>query len=178
MTWDDPIYMGTGRATDDAHHVAEMMACKGVDMDVDAVRLLISKGQQAHRRCLSDWLRRYEPECKTPRSTGPYKKWENPGRGSPGRFRDGSDIPREPLAAIYIICNEFYRRELGLRFWPDFTGLRVGNDYEGLERIDFLNEAALFFLLVARAINEIDYSVERCEKIHNKYYLLLNKTLD
>ena len=101
MTWADPISFRAA-LDDGAPHVVEMMAARAVDIDPDAVRLLISLARLAHQRCLSAWLRVHEPEYMVPPSTGPYARWENRGKGSTGRFRDGSDLPRAPLAAIAV----------------------------------------------------------------------------
>ena len=134
MTWADPISFRE-HVDDDAPHVVEMMAARDVNLNVDAVHRLISVARQAHRRALSAWLRVNEPEFMTPRSTGPYAKWENRRRKNPGRFRDGSDLPRAPLAAIYTLCNQFYRRELGHKFHPDFKPLKGGEDFTLQEQL-------------------------------------------
>ena len=114
MTW--APYPRIQMPTDDeARRIVESIAQAedGAELDIDAVRLLISQVRLAHQRCLSAWLLKYEPAYKAPRSTGPYAKWENTGRGNPGRFRDGSDIPKPPLVAIYFLCNAWWRREVG-----------------------------------------------------------------
>ena len=177
MTWNEPIAMVEQRG-DDAPSIVEMMATRDVDLDVDRVHLLISQARLAHRRCLSDWLRRNEPGYMVATSTGPYAVWENRGRGSVGRFRDGSDIPRAPLASIYILCNQFYRRELGLRFNPDFGPLKWSEDFSLVEMLGMINPAAAFFVLIAQEIDLAGYTPERCSLIHDGYYKRLNKRLE
>ncbi len=145
----------------------------GVDLDPDAVRLLVSLARLAHRRCLSHWLRENEPAYMKPPSTGPYAKWDNRGKGNTGRFRDGSDLPRPPLAAIYFLVNAWWRRELG-PFHPDFRALWLGDDYDGIERLDFINASARFFLLIALAVDE-DYTEEQCKRVNDTHYRLLNR---
>ena len=60
MTWNDEIPIRQD-SDDAAPHIVEMMGAVDVDLDPDAVRLLISQARLAHRRCLSDWLRQNEP---------------------------------------------------------------------------------------------------------------------
>ena len=73
MTWNEPIAMAAPHG-DDAQHVVEVMAAKGVDLDVDRVSLLISVARQAHRRCLSHWLQANEPEYMGPPAAAPSAK--------------------------------------------------------------------------------------------------------
>ena len=176
MTWSDPIALPEQRG-DDAHHIVTMMAERDVDLDVEAVRLLISQARLAHRRCLSAWLRENEPGYMAAPSTGPYAKWENRGRGSVGRFRDGSDLPRAPLAAVYFLCNEWWRRELGLRFHPDFEPLKWSEDFNLIEQLGMLKGPALFFVLVAQEVDLWNYTARRCSLIHDGYYKRLNKRI-
>ncbi len=175
-TWAEPISFRQDQ-DDAAPHIVEMMAAPDLDLDVDAVRLLVSHARLAHRRALSAWLRENEPEYMAPPSTGPYARWVNRRRKNPGRFRDTSDLPRPPLAAIYILCNQFYRRELGLPFWCDFRALHLGDDYEGRERLEFINEPALFFVLIAQAVDFFNYNAERCKRVHDTHYRLLDRRI-
>ena len=175
-TWDEPISFREP-LDDAAPHIVEMMGAVDVDLDVDRVRLLISVARQAHRRCLSDWLRVNEPEYMAPPSTGPYAVWENRRRKNPGRFRDGSDLAKAPLVAIYFLVNDWWRRELGLPFWCDFRALHLGDDYEGRERLEFINGPALFFVLVAQSVDEFNYTSKRCKKVHGAYYKRLNRRI-
>ena len=176
MTWNDPISF---RETldDGAPHIVEMLAAVGVDLHVDRVRLLISLCRQAHRRCLSAWIQANEPEYMGSPPVGPYARWERRLRKNPGRFRDGSDLARAPLASIYFLCNQFYRRELGLPFWCDFRALHLGDDYEGIERLEFINEAATFFVLVAQEVDFFNYTAKRCALIHDGNYRKLDRRI-
>ena len=175
-TWDDMIALPEQRG-DDAPAIVEAMALRDVDLDVDRVRLLISIARAAHRRCLSHWLQTNEPGYMAAPSTGPYAQWERRGRGSVGRFRDDDGLPRAPLAAVYFECNRFYRRELGLRFNPNFAPLAWGQDFDLAERLAMLNGAALLFFLIAQEIDLLGYTPERCSLIHDGYYRRLNKRL-
>lgn len=176
MTWLDdlPIHQDT---YDTTPHIVEVMANleDGVDLDPAAVRLLVSLARLAHRRCLNDWLRRNEPQWMVPPSTGPYSKWENRRRKNPGRFRDGSDLPRPPLAAIYFLCNAWWRRELGLKFHPDFRVLAWVEDFTFDERRAMLKAPAMFFVLVAESVDWQHYTAERCAKVHDTHYRLLDR---
>ncbi len=174
MTWAEPIPLRPD-SDDAAPHIVEVMGAVDLDLDVDAVRLLISQARLAHRRCLNAWLRENEPEYMAAPARGPYSKWVNRRRKNPGRFRDNSDLPKAPLAAIYYECNRFYRRDLGLPFWPDFRALHLGDDYEGLERLEFINGPALFFVLVAQAVDFFNYTPERCKRVHDTHYRLLDR---
>ena len=176
MTWADPISFRAA-LDDGAPHVVEMMAARDVDIDPDAVRLLISLARLAHRRCLSAWLRVHEPEYMVPPSTGPYAKWENRVKGNPGRFRDGSDLARAPLAALYFLVNEWWRRETGTAFWCDFRALHLGDDYEGREKLEFINAPALFFTLIAQSVDEFNYTAKRCKLVHDGNYKKLNRRI-
>ena len=176
MTWADPIRFRAA-LDDGAPHVVEMMAARDVDLDPARVRLLISLARLAHQRCLSAWLRVHEPEYMVPPSTGPYARWENRGKGSTGRFRDGSDLPRAPLAAIYSLCNQFYRRELGLPFHPDFRPLKWDNDFDLTEQLSFLNGPALFFVLIAQSVDFFNYTARRCSLVHNGFYRKLSRRI-
>ncbi len=173
MTWDEPIQIH--QDSDAVDHIVEMMGAVDVDLDPAAVRLLVSQARLAHRRCLSDWLRRNEPAFMEPPDRGPYAKWVNRRRKNPGRFRDGSDLPRPPLGAIYFLVNDWWRRELGRRFWCDFRALHLGDDYEGRERLEFINGPALFFTLIAQAVDEFNYTAKRCKKVHDTHYRLLDR---
>ena len=175
-TWDDPIPFNESPGAG-PRHIVEMMNAADVDLDPDAVRLLIGLARQAHRRCLSAWLRRNEPGYMAPPSTGPYARWENRRRKNPGRFRDGSDLPKAPLASVYFLCNQWLRRETGLPFWCDFRALHLGDDYEGLERLEFINAPALFFTLIAQAVDEYNYTVERCKLVHDGNYKKLDRRI-
>lgn len=176
MTWDEPIPIPE-QGGDDSQYVVEMMAARDVDLDVDRVRLLISQARQAHRRCLSDWLHRNEPGFMSPPSTGPYAVWERRRRGSVGRFRDTSDLPRAPLAAIYFLVNEWWRRETGLPFHPDFGPLKWDEDFTPHEQLALLKGPALFFCMVASAIDFRSYSARRCSLIHDGNYKKLDKRI-
>ena len=176
MTWSAPIPFR--EALDDgAPHVVEMMAAVGIDLDADSVRLLISIARQAHRRCLSAWLRANEPEHMGSPPVGAYARWEGRQRKNPGRFRDGSDLARAPLAAIYFLCNQFYRRETGSAFHPDFRPLKWGEDFTLTEQLEMLKGAALFFVLVAQSVDFFNYSAKRCSLIHDGNYKRLNRTI-
>lgn len=177
-TWDEQIPF-RDHLDDPTDHIVETMAQleDGVDLDPDQVRLLVSLARLAHRRCLSDWLRRNEPEFMAPPSTGPYAKWENRGRGNTGRFRDGSDIPKMPLVSTYFLCNRFYRRELGLKFNPNFEPLSWDEDFTYNERLAMLKGPAMFFVLVAQSVDFYNYTPELCKKVHGQYYRLLNRRL-
>ena len=174
MTWADPIPIRQDQ-DDAAPHIVEMMAAAGVDIDVDAVRLLVSLARLAHRRALSNWLRQNEPEFMEASDRGPYAKWTRRRRKNPGRFRDGSDLPREPLSAIYFLCNAWYRRELGLKFHPDFRPLRWDEDFTLHEQLAMLKGPALFFVLVAQSVDFYHYSAARCSKVHDTHYRLLDR---
>ena len=176
MTWAEPIPFAEP-LDDPVDHIVEMMYAVDVDLDPDAVHLLISQARLAHRRCLSDWLRRNEPGYMAPPDRGPYAKWENRRRKNPGRFRDASDLPRPPLAAIYVLCNRFYRRELGLKFHPDFQTLRWGQDFTFHEQLAMLKGSALFFVLVAQACDFFNYTPERCKRVHDTHYRLLDRRI-
>ena len=94
-------------------------------------------------------------------------------RGNPGSFREAPDIPKKPLIAIYFLVNEWYRRVLGAKFWPDYSsGMEAASDDIG--RLPHIGPAARLFFLVA---NEIDkkYTMDRCKKVHEDYYRKLPK---
>ncbi len=176
MTWNDEIPIRQD-SDDAAPHIVEMMGAVDVDLDPDAVRLLISQARLAHRRCLSDWLRQNEPGYMGRPSVGPYAKWENRRRKNPGRFRDGSDLAKAPLASIYFLCNRFYRRELGLKFHPDFDAVRWGLDFTFHEQLAMLKGPALFFVLVAQSVDFFNYSAKRCSLVHDGNYKRLNRRM-
>lgn len=176
MTWAEPISFRES-LDDGAPHIVEMMAAVDVDLDVDRVRLLVSLARQAHRRCLSAWLQTHEPEYMVPVQPGPYAAWERRRRGSAGRFRDGSDLPRPPLASVYMLCNQFYRRELGLPFHPDFRPLDWKEDFDLTEQLSFLNGPALFFVLIAQSVDFFNYTARRCSLIHDGNYKRLNRRI-
>lgn len=176
MTWDDPISFRES-LDDGAPHVVEMMAAVGIDLDVDSVRLLISVARQAHRRCLSAWLRAHEPEFMASRDRGPYARWINRRRGNTGRFRDGSDLPRAPLASLYFLVNEWWRRELRLSFHPDFRALAWDEDFTLQEQLAMLTGAALFFVLIAQAVDFFNYTAHRCSLVHDGNYKRLDKRI-
>ena len=175
-TWDEPIPIPE-QGGDDSQYVVEMMATRDVDLDVDRVRLLISVARQAHRRCLADWLRVNEPGFMATPSTGPYARWLNRRRGNAGRFRDGSDLARAPLVSIYFLCNQFYRRELGLPFHADFQPLKWNEDFTPHEQLAMLKGPALFFCMVASAVDFRSYSARRCSLIHDGNYKKLDKRI-
>ena len=174
MTWDEQIPLRPD-SDDAAPHIVEMMGAVDLDLDVDAVRLLISQARLAHRRCLSAWLRENEPEYMAAPARGPYAKWERRRRKNPGRFRDGSDLPKAPLAAIYVLCNQFYRRELGRKYHPDFDAVRWGQDFTFHEQLAMLKGAALFFVLIAQAVDFYNYTPERCKRVHDTCYRRLDR---
>ncbi len=179
MTWAEliPLRLDGDAA---APHIVEVMATRDDDVDVlgrDAVHLLISQARFAHRRCLSDWLRQNEPEWMEAPARGPYAQWQRRRRKNPGRFRDTSDLPKAPLASIYHLCNAWWRRELGRRFWCDFRALHLGDDYEGRERLEFINGAALFFTLIAQSVDEFNYTAKRCKKVSDTHYRLLDRRI-
>jgi hypothetical protein len=94
-------------------------------------------------------------------------------RGNPGSFREAPDIPKKPLIAIYFLVNEWYRRVLGAKFWPDYSsGMEAASDDIG--RLPHIGPAARLFFLVA---NEIDkkHTMDRCRKVHEDYYKKLPK---
>ncbi len=176
MTWSEPIPFREP-LDDGAPHIVEMMLAVDVDLDPDAVRLLISLARQANRRCLSAWLQAHEPEYMAPRATGPYALWERRRRKNPGRFRDGSDLPRAPLVAVYFLCNQFYRRELGLPFHPDFRPLKWEEDFTLIEQLAMLKGPARFFLLVAQEVDFFNYSAKRCSLVHDGNYKKLDRRI-
>lgn len=175
-TWSEPIPFAEP-LDDPTDHIVELMGSVGVDLDADAVRLLVSLARQAHRRCLRAWLQAHEPEYMVPPSTGPYAKWENRVKGNPGRFRDGSDLARAPLAAIYMLCNQFYRRELGLPFHPDFGPLDWKEDFTLQEQLAMLKGPALFFVLIAQSVDFFNYTARRCSLVHDGNYKKLNRRI-
>lgn len=175
-TWSEPIPFR--EALDDgAPHIVEMLAAVGVDLDVDRVQLLISLAQQAHRRALSAWSRGNDLEHMAPPDRGPYARWINRRPGNSGRFRDGSRLPRAPLAAIYSLCNQFYRRETGLPFHPNFEYLKWDEDFTLTEQRDMLKGAALFFTLIAGEVDLLNYTPQRCALVHDGNYKKLNKRI-
>ena len=174
MTWDEQISFAAP-LDDAAPHIVEMMGAVDVDLDPDAVHRLISLARQAHRRCLSDWLRQNEPEWMAAPARGPYAQWVNRRRKNPGRFRDGSDLPKMPLAAIYFLVNSWWRRELGLKFHPDFRPLKWDEDFTFHEQLAMLKGAALFFVLVAQSVDWFNYTAPRCKKVHDTHYRLLDR---
>jgi hypothetical protein len=178
MTWAEPIPLRPD-SDDAAPHIVEMMGAVelDLDLDVDAVRLLVSQARLAHRRCLNAWLRENEPEYMAPPARGPYAKWERRRRKNPGRFRDGSDLAKAPLASIYFLVNSWWRRELGLPFWCDFRGWHVGDEYEGRERLEFINGPALFFVLIAQSVDFFNYTAERCKRVHDTHYRLVDRRI-
>ena len=169
MTWAAPIPLRPD-SDDAAAHIVEAMAGADVDLDPNAVHLLISQARFAHRRCLNAWLRENEPEYMVPPAPGPYAKWERRRRKNPGRFRDGSDLPKAPLAAIYFLVNDWWRRELGRPFHPEFTSLQWGQDFNAHEQLALLKGAALFFVLIAQAVDWFNYTAERCKRVHDTHY--------
>ncbi len=175
MTWAEPISFRESPGAG-PRHIVEMLAAVDVDLDVESVRLLIDVARQANRRCLSAWLRSHEPAYMAPPARGPYARWINRRRGNTGRFRDASDLARAPLVAIYFLVNEWWR-ELGLPFWCDFRALHFGDDYEGLERLEFINAPALFFTLIAQAVDEFNYTVERCKLVHDGNYRKIDRRI-
>ena len=176
MTWLDPISFRE-HVDDDAPRIVELMAERDVDLDVDAVHLLISIAQQAHRRALSAWLQVHEPGYKGPAPVGPYAPWERRRRGSAGRFRDSSDLPRAPLASIYFLCNAWWRRETGRAFHPDFRPLKWDEDFTLIEKLEMLNGPALFFVLVAQSVDFFNYTAKRCSLVHDGNYKRLNRCI-
>ena len=87
------------------------------------------------------------------------------------------DLPRAPLAAIYSLCNQFYRRELGLPFHPDFRPLKWDKDFDLTEQLSFLNGPALFFVLIAQSVDFFNYTARRCSLVHNGFYRKLNRRI-
>lgn len=175
-TWSEPIRFREP-GDNDAPHVVEMMAARNVDLDVDRVHLLVSVARQAHRRCLSAWLQTHEPEYMAPPSTGQYAAWESRGKGSTGRFRDESDLPRAPLTAIYFLVNEWWRRETGRTFHPDFRALDWDEDFNLTEQLAMLNAPALFFVLIAQSVDFFNYTARRCSLVHDGNYKPLDKRI-
>ena len=184
--------------------IVEIMAGADVDLDPESIRRLVREVRHVHRLVLSEWSRRNEPGWKPPRrlkniqdlaDDGPeydygdmaglgLPSWDawwgecwGTGKGNTGRFRDGSDIAKPPLVVIYHLCNRWWRRELGTAFWCDFRGWDIGDECVGRDRLEFINPAALFFVLMARAVNEFDYTVEQCQLVHNLYYRKLDTTI-
>lgn len=176
MTWAEPISFRES-IDDGAPHVVEMMAAVDVDLDVDRVRLLISLARQANRRCLSAWLRANEPGHMGSPPVGPYAPWERRRQGSAGRFRDGSDLPRQPLASIYFLCNAWWRRETGSTFHPDFRPLDWEEDFTLTEQLEMLKGPARFFVLVAQSVDFFNYSAKRCSLVHDGFYKRLDKRI-
>lgn len=174
-TWEDetPIYL---LDDNEAPRIVEKMREHDhpVDLNVDEVWELIVLARSAYRKCLSDWRYRYDPRYKVERSTGPYAAWENTGRGNPGRLRDGSGIPIAPLAAIYYRCNWWWRERRipkpHTAFRCDFEAWDFACHYDGDVRNEFINPPALFFCLIASAVSELDYTVERCIQVDRYYY--------
>ena len=177
MTWSSPVQFRDAVNNGDAAHVVEMLAARDVDLDVDAVHLLIGIARLAHRRALSSWLQSHEHGYAPPPSTGPWARWINRRPGNAGRFRDGSDLPRVPLASIYFLCNEWWRRELGTAFWCDFRAAHLGDDYAGREKLEFINAAAAFFVLIAQAVDFNNYTAKRCSLIHDGNYRKLDRRI-
>lgn len=176
MTWLDPIpFRESG--DDEAPHIVEMLAAVGVDLDLDSVRLLVSIARQAHRRALSDWMHHNEPKHMGPAPLGPYAQWDRRRPGNAGRFRDESDLPRRPLAAIYFLCNEWWRRETGLPFHPDFRPVDWSQDFTLHEQLAMLRGPALFYTLIAQAVDFYNYSAKRCSLVHDGNYRKLDRRI-
>lgn len=175
-TWAEPLPVRAD-GDDAAAHIVEMMAGVDVDLDPDAVHLLISQARLAHRRCLNAWLRENEPEYMAAPARGPYAQWGRRRRKNPGRFRDGSDLPKAPLAAVYSLCNAWWRCELGRPYHPDFDALRWGQDFNLHEQLAMLKGAALFFVLIAQSVDWFNYTAERCKRVHDTNYRRLNRRL-
>jgi hypothetical protein len=177
VSWNEQIPIHQDH-DDAAPHIVEMMAAVDVELDADAVHLLISQARLAHRRALSHWLRENEPQFMAPLDRGrPYAQWENRRRKNPGRMRDGSDLPKAPLTAIYFLTNRFYRRELGLKFNPDFRSLRWDEDFTFHEKLSMLKGPALFFVLIAQSVDWFNYTAERCKRVHDTHYRLLDRRI-
>ena len=96
------------------------------------------------------------------------------GRKNPGLFR-GTSVAVPPLVAIYILCNEWWRRTLRLPFNPDFV--RMHSADTDAKRMPYLNLAAQIFLLVAQDAGGKQYNCLRCAYVHNGYYRNLDTSI-
>ena len=101
----------------------------------------------------------------------------NRRRKNPGRFRDGSDLPRPPLASIYFLCHQFSRHELGLPFHPNFKTLKWDEDFTLTEQLAMLKGPATFFVLVAQEVDFFNFTARRCSLVHDGNYKKLDKRI-
>ena len=98
------------------------------------------------------------------------ENWYRP-RGRPFWFtvpgHGGRKMMKPPLVHIYRTCNAFFRRVLGVEFFPIFKA----NDHvvSDAAAMPDLNPAARFFLLVAQAVDP-SYTREHCKRVHDDCY--------
>ena len=174
---------------DDSHAQAAtvIIEAMGIDLDAAGLVVLLRATRHAHRMALSDFKRRNDPEWRVPkvrpRGRRLYDYGDDAGagledwpawwrsiwgraRGNPGTFR-GTTVPKAPLLAIYILCNEWWRRTTGEAFWPDFKH-QVSYRTDS-ERMPHLNDAARLFLLVAQDCDR-KYNCDLCSRVHDVNY--------
>ena len=133
-------------------------------MDEADLETLLRHTRHAHRMVLSECKRRNDAEWKPkkrlednwdPDEEVLYDYGEDAGagldwdawwkecwgrpRGNPGRFR-GTNLAIQPLVAIYILCNQWWRRTMRLPFNPDFV--RMHSADTDAKRMPYLNLAA------------------------------------
>ncbi len=181
---------------DDVHAeaAAVIIEAMGMDLDPEALVVLLRATRHAHRMLLSDWLRRNDPEWKVPRRLPRGRRLYDYGadtgagledwpawwrsiwgraRANPGRFR-GTDIAKPPLVAIYCIVNEWWRRTTGEAFRPDFRAIASVPD---IKNMPHLNDAARLFLLTAQDAGGPMYNCDLCSRVHEQNYRRLDRRI-
>lgn len=81
--------------------------------------------------------------------------------------RGGAKLMKPPLVSIYHLANRFFRKVLGVPFFPIFKA----NDHavSDSKAMIHLNPAARLFLLLAQAVDD-RYSREHCKRVHDDCY--------
>jgi hypothetical protein len=181
---------------DDSHVEAAAVIIEAMGMDLDSADLvaLLRLTRHAHRMALSDFKRRNDPAWRVPRARPRGRRlydygkdtgagledwpawwasiWARP-RANPGRFR-GTRIAKQPLVAVYHLCNRWWRRTTGEAFWPDFKHqISYRTDSE---RMPHLNDAARLFLLVAQDCDR-KYNCDLCSRVHDVTYRALDRRI-
>ena len=159
-----------------------------LDLDPDALVVLLRQCRHAHRMALSDWLRRNDPEWRVPKGRGPARRndygetmegwdewwrsiWGRP-RANPGLFR-GSRIAKPPLVEVYRLVNEWWRLTTGTSFRPNFDGIEPGPDKENMPT---MNTSARLFLCVAQDC-DTRYDSFHCARVHDVTYRKLDRRI-
>ena len=182
---------------DDSHVEAArvIIDAMDLDLDLDALVVLLRDTRHAHRMALSDFKRRNDPAWKVPRARPRGRRIYDYGadtgagledwpawwasiwgrrRSNPGMFL-GTKIAKAPLVAIYHLCNRWWRRTTGEAFCPDFRAIDV--KVPDAKNMPHLNPAARLFLLVAQDADPSRYNCKLCALVHDANYRDLDTTI-